>query len=197
MTKAELITLLLAYAAKYGIDPNIAVAQIDQESRFNPNAVSPAGARGIAQFMPATAARFGVTNPFDPNQALEGWGKYMSWLLRRFGGNYSFALAGYNAGEGNVDKYGGVPPFTETRNYVRIILDAAGRTGYSAGQQLGGAGSIGSAASGIFGSISSAASGVFGSLPAGAPVDLTLVAAAVAAFVVIVVAASGSRRGRR
>lgn len=121
---AELIELLRGYAQRYGINENIAIAQINQESRFNPGAGSPAGAQGIAQFMPATARRFGV-DVWDVNSSFDGWGRYMRWLLDRYNGNYSFALAGYNAGEGNVDKYGGIPPFAETQAYVRNILAAA------------------------------------------------------------------------
>lgn len=117
---------VINYANKYGIDTSIAIWQIWQESSFNPNASS-GKANGIAQFTPATAARFGV-NVSDVNSSLDGWGQYMSFLLNRYNGDYSKALAGYNSGEGNVDKYGGIPPFTETQNYVKTILTNAGKS---------------------------------------------------------------------
>lgn len=123
-TKAQLIDLLRGYARRYGIDEEIAIAQIDAESRFNPSARS-GEANGIAQFTPATAQRFGV-NVWDVNSSFDGWGRYMRWLLDRFNGSYPLALAGYNAGEGNVDKYGGIPPFKETRDYVEKILRNVG-----------------------------------------------------------------------
>lgn len=110
-------------AARYGIDPDIYVRQINQESGFNPHAVSPAGAQGIAQFMPATARGIGLTDPFDPLASLDAGAKHMSALLRNLG-SYQLALAGYNAGAGNVKKYGGIPPFKETQNYVKAILGA-------------------------------------------------------------------------
>lgn len=134
-SKSELVDLLRQYARKYGIDEAIAVAQIQQESSFNPRAYSSTGAQGIAQFMPATAQRFGV-NVWDVNSSFDGWGRYMRFLLDRFKGNYSFALAGYNAGEGRVDQYKGVPPFKETRAYVETILKNAGKTIISAPAQL-------------------------------------------------------------
>ncbi len=124
-TKEQLKQLVIQKARQYGIDEKIALAQINQESGFNPFALSHAGAKGIAQFMPATAARFGLKDRSDPVASMDAWGKYMTFLLKRYKGDYSKALAGYNAGEGNVDKYGGVPPFTETRNYVKTILSAA------------------------------------------------------------------------
>lgn len=125
MNKAEIESLVRDTARRYGIDESIAVAQIKQESSFDPNAKSPAGALGIAQFMPATARRFGLTNPRDPRAAMDAWGKYMTFLLKKFGGDYRLALAGYNAGEGNVMKHKGVPPFKETRNYVARIMSQA------------------------------------------------------------------------
>jgi len=110
------------YARIYDLDPNVLLAQLWQESRFNPAAVSPAGAKGIAQFMPATAKRFGLKDPFDVEASIQAQAKYMRFLLNKFG-DYALALAGYNAGEGNVQKYGNkIPPFAETKNYVEKIL---------------------------------------------------------------------------
>ncbi len=109
------------YADKYAIHRATAIWQIWQESKFNPRASS-GKANGIAQFTPATAARFGV-KVWDVESSLNGWGKYMRFLLDLFGGVYSLALAGYNAGEGAVKKYGRqIPPYTETKNYVKTIL---------------------------------------------------------------------------
>ncbi len=118
-------------AAKRGIDPDIFERQIMQESGFRPDAVSPAGARGIAQFMPGTAEwvarRIDVSlDDFwaEPRLQLDGALWLMGWLLGRYGGNYCQALAGYNAGHGAVDRYGGVPPYRETERYVATILGA-------------------------------------------------------------------------
>lgn len=104
-----------------GLPRGMLWAQIAQESRFNPGATSPKGARGIAQFMPATAARFGLDDPSDPYESARAMADYNAFLYKRFGGDIDKTLAGYNAGEGNVDKYGGVPPFRETRGYVSAI----------------------------------------------------------------------------
>ena len=130
--------LARAAAQKYGVDPEIFVRQIAQESGFNPNAVSPAGARGIAQFMPATAEEFGI-DPNDPEQALDAAARYMKMNLERYGGDYSKALAAYNTGAGNVDKYGIETVLSddwangETKKYIKNILgDAAGAVGGAA-----------------------------------------------------------------
>lgn len=107
---------------RYNIDPLLIYAQMHQESSFKQRAVSHKGASGLMQLMPATARRFGVTNIFDPRQNIDAGVKYMRWLLDTFGQNLELALAGYNAGEGAVMKYGRkVPPFRETREYVRRI----------------------------------------------------------------------------
>lgn len=108
-------------ATNAGIDPDVFVRQIQQESGFNPSAKSGAGALGIAQFMPATAAGMGI-DPTDPYAALDAAAQLNASNLRRYGGDYSKALAAYNAGPGAVDKYGGVPPFEETQRYVNTIL---------------------------------------------------------------------------
>jgi soluble lytic murein transglycosylase-like protein len=110
-----------AAAAKYNVDPALLRGLIRQESNFNPNAGSPAGARGLTQLMPGTAAALGV-DPSVPAQAIEGGAKYLRQQLDKFGGDPAKALAAYNAGPGAVQRYGGVPPFAETQNYVRKVL---------------------------------------------------------------------------
>jgi hypothetical protein len=106
---------------RHGVDPVLLYAIMHRESSFKKFAVSYKGARGLMQLMPGTAARFGVQNIFDPAQNIEGGARYMRFLLDRFGGDVRLALAGYNAGEGAVDKYRGVPPYSETQEYVRRI----------------------------------------------------------------------------
>jgi hypothetical protein len=109
-------------ARRNGLDPLLIYSIMHQESSFKLGAISPKGARGLMQLMPGTAARYGVTNIFDPRQNIEGGARYMRFLLDRFDGDLSLALAGYNAGEGAVDKYGWrIPPYAETQEYVRRI----------------------------------------------------------------------------
>jgi soluble lytic murein transglycosylase-like protein len=112
---------ITAAAKKHGIDPALLAGLVKQESGFDPNAGSSAGARGLTQLMPATAAGLGVTNVLDPIQNLDGGAKYLRQQLDAFGGDVTRALAAYNAGPGAVQRYGGVPPYAETQNYVRIV----------------------------------------------------------------------------
>ena len=119
---ARVDAFIVESGARNGVDPVLLYAQMHTESAFKRGAVSPKGASGLMQLMPGTARRFGVTNIFDPQQTIEGGARYMRYLLDFFGGDVSLALAGYNAGEGAVMKYGRrIPPYRETQEYVRRI----------------------------------------------------------------------------
>ena len=109
-------------ADTYQVSKDLLKAMAKAESSFNAKATSKSGAMGIMQLMPGTAASLGVTDAYDPEQNIMGGAKYISQLLKKYNGNLSYALAAYNAGSGNVDKYGGIPPFSETQNYVTKIL---------------------------------------------------------------------------
>jgi len=112
---------ITAAAQRHGIDPALLAGLVRQESNFDPTAGSPAGARGLTQLMPATAAGLGVTDVTDPQQSLEGGAKYLKQQLDAFGGDVTKALAAYNAGPGAVQRFGGVPPYAETQSYVQKV----------------------------------------------------------------------------
>jgi len=122
-----IVRLVRQLAPAYGLDPNMVLAVIKAESNFNPGARSPANAVGLMQLIPATAARFSVPDRTNPLQNIRGGMAYLRWLLSFFDGDLRLALAGYNAGEGTVVKYRGVPPYPETQNYVRSIIKTYGR----------------------------------------------------------------------
>jgi soluble lytic murein transglycosylase-like protein len=111
---------------RYGVDPKLLESVIQQESGFDPNATSAAGAEGLMQLMPQTAASLGVTDAYDPAQSIDAGARYLKGDLDRFGGDTSLALAAYNAGAGAVEQYGGVPPYAETQNYVQQVLGRYG-----------------------------------------------------------------------
>lgn len=120
-SKNSFDSIIRQAAQTHGVSEGLIKAVMHTESGFNTNARSPVGAQGLMQLMPATARRFNVSNSYDPQQNIFGGAKYLSWLMKRFNGNTSLALAAYNAGEGNVDKYGGIPPFRETQDYVKRV----------------------------------------------------------------------------
>lgn len=128
LPKDGLLGLIDRLAAHHGVNPKLAHALIKVESNYQARAVSPKGAMGLMQLMPATARQYAVVDPFDPAQNLGAGLAHLRGLLDRFGkGRESLALAAYNAGEGAVSRYGGIPPFRETQNYVRRILSLTGR----------------------------------------------------------------------
>lgn len=119
---AEVDSFIVDSGTRHGVDPVLLYAIMHQESTFKSRAISPKGARGLMQLMPGTAARYGVSNIFDPRQNIDGGTRYMKFLLNLFDGDVNLALAGYNAGEGAVMKYGyRIPPYNETQEYVRRI----------------------------------------------------------------------------
>lgn len=123
-TPANIAELVKRYSTHYGLDEGLVCAVIKCESNFNPNAVSPAGACGLMQLMPGTAAEMGVTRIFDPAENIAGGTQYLAQMLSIFNGDISLALAGYNAGPNAVKKYGGIPPFAETQTYVKRVVQA-------------------------------------------------------------------------
>ncbi len=120
-TRETLEPYIQEAAAMHGVSADLVRAVVQTESQFNPLAVSPVGAKGLMQLMPSTAKSVGLSDPFDPRLNVIAGAKYLSMMLERFDGNTALALAGYNAGPGNVRRYRGVPPFGETRGYVRKI----------------------------------------------------------------------------
>jgi soluble lytic murein transglycosylase-like protein len=126
--------LILAASRRHGVSSELVAAMVRAESAFDPRAVSHKGARGLLQLMPATAMRFGVSpaSLFDPQQNLEAGVSYLKWLSDRYSETPSLVLAAYNAGEGSVDRYGGVPPYRETREYIRRVYASLGLEAESA-----------------------------------------------------------------
>ena len=114
-------------SSEFGVEEAIVRAIIHAESAYRPNAISHAGAQGLMQLIPATASRFGVADPFDPSQNIRGGVRYLAWLMKRYSSNLTLVAAAYNAGEGAVDRNGGVPPYSETQRYVQRVGQLADR----------------------------------------------------------------------
>ena len=124
----DLDLIIFRVGEREGVDPRLIHAVIQQESKYDPDATSHAGAKGLMQLMPDTAKRFHCDDLTDAACNVEAGTKYLKFLLKRFDGDVSLALAGYNAGEGSVDKYEGIPPYKETQNYVKKIVGNYGKT---------------------------------------------------------------------
>ncbi|HYM55305.1 MAG TPA: lytic transglycosylase domain-containing protein [Solirubrobacteraceae bacterium] len=118
-------SLIAQAAARNGLDPAVLHGLIQQESGFDPNATSGAGAMGLTQLMPGTASSLGVSNPLNPAESIEGGARYLAQMMAKFGGSTADALAAYNAGPGAVQQYGGIPPYAETQSYVTKVLGNA------------------------------------------------------------------------
>lgn len=123
-SRENIENLIEKYAQKNNLDPDFIKAVVKQESGFNPDAKSKCGAMGLMQLMPSTAKGLGVIDAFDPEQNIEGGTKYLKSMLNRFNNDPKLALAAYNAGPGAVQKYGDIPPYRETQNYVKNILSS-------------------------------------------------------------------------
>ncbi len=126
----HIVRLVQKMAPEFLVEPRLALAIIEAESNFDPVALSPRNAKGLMQLIPATAARFNVRNPYDAAQNIRGGLAYLRWLLAYFEGDVALVAAAYNAGEGTVERYRGVPPYLETRAYVHKILQAVGKVVY-------------------------------------------------------------------
>jgi len=124
----EIDEIIFRAGEQFGVDPRLLHAVTLQESRYKADAESGAGAQGLMQLMPAAAKRFDCADRKDPKQNVAAGARYLRLLLKRFEGNVTLALAAYNAGEGNVDKYAGVPPFPETQKYVKVIVAGYGKS---------------------------------------------------------------------
>ena len=125
---SDLHQLAADAARRHGLDPDLVLAVVSVESAFRPAAVSPKGAQGLMQLMPGTARELGVADPLDPASNLDGGARYLSALIARYDGDLTKALAAYNAGPGAVDRHRGVPPYSETRAYVKKVLDRSKST---------------------------------------------------------------------
>ena len=140
-------SLIQDASRRHGVEEALVRAVIHAESAYKSDAVSHAGAGGLMQLMPATARRFGVTNRFDPAQNIDGGTRYLAWLLNRYQGDVILAAAAYNAGEGAVDRHGGIPPYRETKGYVRKVGSLLGQyRGLLGGIQWAGTSAINPAA---------------------------------------------------
>jgi hypothetical protein len=135
-TPSQIASWVTQLAPRYGLDPELILSVIEAESNFNSRAISHKNARGLMQLIPDTATRFGVKDIMHPIQNLHGGMAYMRWLLAYFQGDVELALAGYNAGEGAVEKFRGIPPYAETRDYVRKVIRSYGKSTHPPVEQV-------------------------------------------------------------